>query len=190
MIEWSAFRGSHEATRWMGGAATRWLPDDLGLSRYVSKELITPPVTLAGWMLIEEAEPTEFFDGLHIMVPWITNHHNIVVSLARKDGVCVVSRQWGQGNYDDAKRIEGVTPPEQHRLYTWVIEWPSLAELNVEVWTRGADWSLEAVIPGDAQGGNLQGTNLPLLPVGHVGIRADRHHVRGAVMAREGVSSA
>lgn len=185
LADWRPYQGTHESSWFEQLPCQRWAPSDgHGNVRAVAMDgWVQPPATIAGWLRVDEAAPANDWDGLHVLIA-LGNHHGLVCSIGRADGVTVISRQWGEGRYDDLAREPAGLAVDPGYVFAFEIDWPSWDRVRLRA---GTSWrgtvELEADIPTTATGGEMAGHAVPRLTGGLVGIRCDRHTVRGQVGA-------
>lgn len=183
LTDWRPYLGDHRVSTFEDLPCQQWRPADAhGNVRAVALDgWAQPPSRIAGWLRVDEAEPANDWDGLHVML-MAGNHHNLVISLARADGVTVVSRQWGDGRYDDLARTEDGLKVDPGYVFSFELDWHSGDQLTLCV---GTSWRgtvrLKAEIPTTGTGGEMEGRALPQLTAGLIGVRFDRMSVRGQI---------
>ena len=185
LTDWRSYQGDHGTSWFEQLPCQQWAPSDgHGNVRAVALDgWVQPPATIAGWLRVDEVDAEQPWDGLHVVVA-AGNHHMLIASLARSDGVTVVSRQWGEGRYDDLARTDDGLQVDPGYTFAFEVDWPESDRLRLRV---GTSWrgtvELDADIPTVATGGAMAGHDVPRLTGGLVGIRFDRLTVRGHIGA-------
>ena len=181
---WHSYHGSHEQTEHDQQPAIRWTPQDSGHSRHVTTTVWVPPVVVAGWITVEDADPDEPWDGIRLHLGHMGNNRNYVVDLVRPDGDMVISREYGWRGYDDLNRTSDGLDLTEWGTYLVRVEWGTdriVAEVANEIATK----TLAADIDLEAKQGEHEGSHVPRIPAGAVGWRLDHLTAVGQLTVRE-----
>ena len=186
MVTWRSYHGSHESTEWDQQPAVRWQPQSSGHSRHVSEETFIPPVVITGWVHLESVDPQQPWDGVKVHLGHLGNNRNYVVDLVRPDNHMVISREYGWRHYDDldgSRRTDALNLT-QHGVYVFRIDWqPEF--IRAEVANEIATVAVEAQIKRVSEQGRSEGSHVPVIPFGSVGVRLDHITALGQLQVRE-----
>lgn len=189
VTEWRSYHGSHTTSEFDQQPAVKWTPQRTGHSRHVSKSIFIPPIQIAGWIHILDADPQENWDGIRFHLGHIGNNRNYILDMVRPDNHMTISREYGWRDYDDLARdtqgldlIEGGTYVFQ---IVWEYEDALLDGIHFEIANETATKTLSAEVELEANQGDHEGSHVPRLPVGSIGWRLDHINAVGQVAVRE-----
>ena len=186
MMIWRSYHGSHEPAEWDQQPATRFTPQWSGHSRHTSRTVFIPPVVVAGWMRVEDADPQNPWDGISLHLGHIGNDRNYIINLVRPDNHMVISREYGWRHYDDldgSRRTDGLDLTVGG-VYVYRVEWHPTS-IVATVANEIATVTIAANIGTTSEQGRSEGSHVPIIPCGAVGWRLDHLTAAGQTVVRE-----